>query len=401
LFRGVADGGQETDSGDYDSAGNNGSPLLRLTNAGNGSTGKPEAHFRLVAGLRKRLLLLAFNVGNGVTDGGDLLGFFVGNLKLERFFKRHDKFHDVQRIGAEIIDERRFIVHLAFIYAELFDNDLLNLLLYGRCHDFLHYSLGLELRMGRKVLILHQWGWNGACKDRNITRSLCVVLVSPRNPLNIGAAARAMANFGQEDLRVVNPYEPAFREAVSAVGGAHVLQAARVFPGMAEAVGDCSLVVGTTAAQKRELQVPIELVSAGMPALREHPGRVALVFGSEKFGLSNDDMSFCHTLLRIPTAPGTPSMNLGQAVAVCLYEYTRSEDAPPVRREADSVEGAEVEQMVQMLLEVLQESGYTNRITAVSTEQKIRRWVRRMQLGRRDVPLMLGILRQVLWRFTR
>jgi len=110
-------------------------------------------------------------------------------------------------------------------------------------------------------------------------------------------------------------------------------------------------------------------------------------------------MSFCHSLLRIPTSPGTPSMNLGQAVAVCLYEYART-SVPPRQPKADKpVEGAEVEQMVQMLLEVLEESGYTNRITALSTERKIRRWVRRMRLGSRDVPLMLGILRQVLWRF--
>src|SRR5580693_2948590 len=121
------------------------------------------------------------------------------------------------------------------------------------------------------------------CKDRYIASTLCVVLVSTRNPLNIGAAARAMANFGQEDLRVVNPYELAFREAASAVGGAHVLQHARVFPGVAEAVADCSLVVGTTAAQKRELELPIEQVDAGMPVLRENAGSVALLFGSEKF----------------------------------------------------------------------------------------------------------------------
>lgn len=208
-----------------------------------------------------------------------------------------------------------------------------------------------------------------------------------------------MANFGLDDLRVVNPYELAFREAVSAVGGAHVLQTARVFATVAEAVADCSLVVGTTAAQRRDLHQPIERLEAGMPAVREHAGRVALLFGSEKFGLSNDDMSFCHSLLRIPTTPETPSMNLGQAVAVCLYEYARSETAPSRPPRVKPIAGADAEQMVKMLLEVLDESGYTNRITAVSTEQKIRRWVRRMRLTRPDVPLLLGILRQVLWRF--
>jgi tRNA/rRNA methyltransferase len=241
----------------------------------------------------------------------------------------------------------------------------------------------------------------GACKDRNINPELCVVLVATRNPLNIGAAARAMANFGLDDLRLVNPYELAFREAVSAVGAAHVLQAARVFPAVADAVADCSLIVGTTAGQRRELQQPIELLDTGINVLRTHAGRAALVFGSEKFGLSNDDMSFCHSLLRIPTEPGTPSMNLGQAVAVCLYAYARAANPPLQRSQMSGIEGADTEHMVRMLMGVLEESGYTNRIAAVSTERKIRRWIRRMRLTRRDVPLMLGILRQVLWKFRK
>jgi TrmH family RNA methyltransferase len=227
---------------------------------------------------------------------------------------------------------------------------------------------------------------------------LTVVLVSTRNPLNIGAAARAVANFGLDDLRLVDPYDVAFREAVSAVGGAHVLQTARVFETLAEAVSDCSLVVGTTAAQKRVPQQPVERLEAGGTQVRNHTGRVALLFGSEKFGLSNDDMSFCHTLIRIPTAPGTPSMNLGQAVAVCLYELIRQDTAAkPVRFEAPA--GKDAEQMTQMLLKVLRESGYTNRITAVSTEQKIHRWIRRLRISRKDAPLLMGILRQVLWKF--
>ena len=238
-----------------------------------------------------------------------------------------------------------------------------------------------------------------SCKDRYIASRLTVVLIATRNPLNIGAAARAMANFGLDDLRVVKPYEVAFREAVSAVGGAHVLQTARVFGTLAEAVADCSLVVGTTAAQRRELQLPIERLDTGMPRVLDHPGPAALLFGSEKFGLSNEDMSFCHALLRIETAAGTPSMNMGQAVAVCLYEWSRGRAAgavPAMRDEA--IAGSDAEQMTTMLLDVLEQSGYTNRITSVSTEQKIRRWVRRMRLGARDAPLLMGILRQVLWK---
>lgn len=208
-----------------------------------------------------------------------------------------------------------------------------------------------------------------------------------------------MANFGVADLRVVNPYEVAFQEAVSAVGGAHVLQSARVFESVADAVGDCSLVVGTSAAQGREVQQPIERLEAAAPLVRMHDGRVALLFGSEKFGLSNDDMSYCHSLITIPTAPGTPSMNLGQAVAVCLWELVRNAETPLRQTTADTIAGVDAEQLTRMMLEVLEESGYTNRIIAVSTEQKIRRWFRRLRIGRRDLPLMLSILRQVLWKF--
>lgn len=237
------------------------------------------------------------------------------------------------------------------------------------------------------------------CQDRTIVSAISVILVSTRNPLNIGAAARALANFGLDDLRLVNPYKAAFREAVSAVGAEHVMRTARVFETVAEAVTDCSLVAGLTAAQRRELQQPIARLAAGMTQIREHGGRVGLMFGSEKSGLSNEDMSYCHTLLRIPTSPETPSMNLGQAVAVCLYELTRDESGPSARRvRADAIEGSDAEQVTKMLLEVLEKSGYTKRITAVSTEQKIRRWVRRTRLSRRDAPLLLGVLRQILWK---
>lgn len=206
----------------------------------------------------------------------------------------------------------------------------------------------------------------------------------------------------------MDPYDVAFREAVSAVGGAHILQSARVFATVAEAVSDCSLVLGTTAGQHRVPQQTVERLEAGLAAARTHAGRVAILFGSEKFGLSNEDMSFCHGLLRIQTSPETPSMNLGQAVAVCLYELVR-EGAPEAIAEAHSppavtgpvVTGKDAEQITQMLIEVLEKSGYTNRITSISTEQKVRRWIRRLRIGRRDAALLLGILRQILWKFDK
>src|SRR6058998_2709625 len=110
---------------------------------------------------------------------------------------------------------------------------------------------------------------------------LRVVLVNPRNPLNIGAAARAMSNFGFFHLRVVNPYELAFREARSAVGASPLLDRAEEFKTVAEAVADCTLVVGTTAVGRRQPQHPVRWLGQAARPLCKHltTSRVALLFG--------------------------------------------------------------------------------------------------------------------------
>jgi tRNA/rRNA methyltransferase len=238
--------------------------------------------------------------------------------------------------------------------------------------------------------------------DKTETKNkLRVVLVATRNPLNIGAAARAMANFGFAHLRVVNPYDVAFREARSAVGAAPLLAKAQEFASVGEAVNDCRLVVGTTNAGRRELQHPIRRLEYGARQISRAlaAGPVALLFGSEKYGLSNDDMSHCHWLMRIPTTSQDLSMNLGQAVALCLYEMARESKAaaasPGKIRPATA---AENEQVTAMLLEVLQKSGYVNPRTAGSTEEKVRRLVRRLEIPGRDAPVLMGMLRQILWK---
>ena len=232
--------------------------------------------------------------------------------------------------------------------------------------------------------------------------NLRVVLVETRNPLNIGASARAMANFGFSRLRVVNPYDVAFREARSAVGAAPLLQAAEDYTGVAGAVADCRLVVGTTSVGHRELHHPLRRLEFGARliarALAKAP--VALLFGSEKFGLTNEDLSHCHWLMRIPTEPVDLSMNLGQAVALCLYELSRDPTAAiakPPKSIARATSG-ETEQVPQRLLEILRKSGYTNPVTELSTEEKVRRLVRRLDLAGRDAPVLLGMLRQILWK---
>jgi tRNA/rRNA methyltransferase len=228
-----------------------------------------------------------------------------------------------------------------------------------------------------------------------------VVLVAPRNPLNIGAAARAMANFGFTCLRVVNPYEVAFREARSAVGAGAVLAGAGEFASVAEAVADCELVVGTTSVGHRVPQQPVRRLEYGARLIRRRleGSGVALVFGCEKFGLSNQDLSHCHWLMRIGTVDQEHSMNLGQAVAVCLYELVRSPAEARRRPEAVKAAGAAAnEQITGMLLEVLGRSGYVNPLIEESTEEKVRRLVRRLHLSAHDAPVILGMLRQMLWK---
>lgn len=228
--------------------------------------------------------------------------------------------------------------------------------------------------------------------------NLKVILVAPRNPLNIGAAARAISNFGFRHLRLVDAYEVAYQEARSAVNASAILTASEKFPTIAEAVQDCVLVVGTTAVGHRELQHPLHRLEVGARQMRAQlPNiNVALLFGSEKFGLGNEEMSHCHFLTRIPTRTEHESMNLGQAVAICLYELIREGDAPefPVPTQADAT-GEQTEMLTTLLLDALQQSGYAQ---SPSTELKVRRLIRRLSLSANDSIVWLGMLRQILWK---
>src|ERR1039458_8338880 len=229
---------------------------------------------------------------------------------------------------------------------------------------------------------------------------LCVVLVAPRNPLNIGAAARAMSNFGFLHLRVVNPYEVAFREARSAVGASQLLTNAVEYKSLADAVADCTLVVGTTAVRHRELQHPLKRLEYGARVIRKQlgSGQVALVFGTEKFGLATKDLSHCHWLMRIPTREEHISMNLGQAVAVCLYELRRDSKAAQRPEKVKRASAGEIERINGVLLEALRASGCVNPRAESLTEDKVRRLVRRLNLQTEDAELWLGMLRQMLWK---
>lgn len=213
-----------------------------------------------------------------------------------------------------------------------------------------------------------------------------------------------MSNFGFADLRLVNPYDVAFREARSAVRAHYILDQARVCQSIAEAVGDATLVVGTTAAGHRDLHAPLYRLETAAQLIRQELTRspVALLFGSEKFGLSNEQMSHCHWLLRIPTRDEHGSMNLGQAVAICLYELRRDASAESkMFAPGASISAADSERFTTLLLEALARSGYVQERTAASSEVKLRRLVRRLNIPASDAETWLGILRQILWKLDQ
>ena len=232
-----------------------------------------------------------------------------------------------------------------------------------------------------------------------------IVLVRPRNPLNIGAAARAMANFGFEDLAVVAPHAPVWQETRSAVGAEGVVKSARAVEDLRAAVDDCDVVVGTTSGSRRNLDrdlIPLAELP-GWLRRRSRLKRAALLFGSEKTGLSNEHLSYCHALVRIPTTSGCPSMNLGQAVAVCCYELARARAVaahPPSKR----VHGSDPANL-QSLLHVFEraeralgEVGYLKPKSRAATLLKLRRLLLDLELTNNDVKILGGILAQIEWK---
>jgi len=265
---------------------------------------------------------------------------------------------------------------------------------------------------------------------------LAVILVRARNPQNIGAVARAMHDFGFTDLRIVNDFPVPLEAARSAIDASAILAAATEFPSVAAAIADCTLVLGTTAVGERDLQHPLHTLAEAAPGIHtELAGasdtRVALLFGSEKTGLSNEELSHANALLTIPMQPYPdrrhPSMNLGQAVAVCLYELNRTEpslsgaapgaiseavpgcqDLRELRRPRISASrpglapkpatGAEQERLTALFEEVLAASEYTRHHPANSETADIRRLLLRLNISQTDAPVLMGVLRQVLWK---
>ena len=266
------------------------------------------------------------------------------------------------------------------------------------------------------MLRVYQWRIAAALPHYNVylltaiqRDLLTVVLVSPRNPLNIGAAARAMANFGFSRLTVVAPYEEHWREAKSAVQAEGLLQNARRTQSLAEAVADCTLVLGTGTLTHRKAEQPVIPLPALAPSVQQAldcGGRVALVFGSEKHGLTRENLSLCHMLVEIPTDARQPSMNLGQAVAVCLYELTRPPDAVTsaslpgnVDSTTPAASGA-LERLAGVIVTTMTAANYSPRAMQSANRHDLRLLLRRLHLDGSDTRRILGLFRRILWKLN-
>jgi tRNA/rRNA methyltransferase len=245
------------------------------------------------------------------------------------------------------------------------------------------------------------------------TQFIEVVLVSPRNPLNIGAAARAMANFGFAHLSIVAPYEPHWREARSAIGAPDLLQNAKESATLAEAVAGCTLVIGTATLAHRKPEQKVVPLPALPPLVQQElnrAGRVALVFGPEKHGLTREDLSWCHLLVEIPTDPCQPSMNLGQAVAVCLYElsshaFSSQGATPHVGAGASESKAAAPSGTLDLLAAVIEETmvaaRYSPHSMHAANRHDLRLLLRRLSPTQRDARRILGLFRRILWRLRQ
>ncbi len=248
-----------------------------------------------------------------------------------------------------------------------------------------------------------------------------VILVRPRNPLNIGAAARALANFGFRELAVVEPYDPVWQETRSAVGAEELIHSARAVKSLAEALVGVELVIGATSGQRRNLDrelISLDRISAWIAGREpvEPVRRAALLFGSEKTGLSNQDMSYCHALVRIPTVARCPSMNLGQAVAVCCFELASSrltfasrETSPPKtgdspamlssRQHLSSPAPAEsLEHLFERAVRVLDLVGYLKPQSRPASLTKLRRVLLDRGFSNHDAKVLGGVLAQIEWK---
>jgi tRNA/rRNA methyltransferase len=234
--------------------------------------------------------------------------------------------------------------------------------------------------------------------------SVRIVLVRPRNPLNLLAACRAAANFGFCDVVVVAPHEPVWEEARAAVGAERWLKQTRRTASLPEAIEDRNWVLGTSCLARRRLDpshvLPLDQLTARVARGRD---RIAVLFGSEKRGLSNHDFELCHSIIRIPTLQTLPSMNLGQAVAVCCYELRRAGGGSgrPASADMSVASAGEVDRLVEAIGSILPNAEPGEGRRQGKRQARLRRMLMRLPVSREEISLALGVVRDLAWRLQK
>lgn len=239
-------------------------------------------------------------------------------------------------------------------------------------------------------------------------RQPAFILVRPQMGENIGAAARAMLNFGLSHMRLVDPRDgwPNPRAVAMASGAAGtVLDHAGMFQALPEAIHDCAYVFATTA-RTRDLTKPVMTPERAMEHGRELMAsgqKVAVLFGPERAGLENEDVARANALISVPVNPDFPSLNLAQAVLLCAYEWRRQGDASPPEVLAlagtELATAVEIEKLGDHYEERLEEVGYFfPEPKAPSMKINLRNLWSRMPLTRADVQMLHGVLRQIVRR---
>jgi tRNA/rRNA methyltransferase len=228
-----------------------------------------------------------------------------------------------------------------------------------------------------------------------------------------------MANFGFRRLSIVAPFAVNWMEAKSAVGAPDLLREAQVFDRLADAIAHSTLVLGTGSLDRRKpLQAVLDLPHAAseirqalaqlasQPSASPSHGGVALLFGSEKHGLTSEDLSWCHKIVVIETSDSQPSMNLGQAVAVCLYEISRTPGSFPLATSphpapTSSPDTRQLDRLAELIEQTMDQVNYSTRGLRSANGEALRVLLRRLMPAEADLRRMMGLFRRILWQLGK
>ena len=235
----------------------------------------------------------------------------------------------------------------------------------------------------------------------NLKEPIRIVLVGTQHPGNIGSAARAMKTMGLSQLVLVAPQRYPDPEAIALAAGADdILSQARVVATLAEALADCTYVIGTSA-RARTVSLPefTPRVAAEQLLVKSQQSPVALLFGPERTGLLNQDLQLCHACVLIPSNPEYPSLNLAAAVQILSYEIrlqsVQFDAVPPIALSADSEPPASFEQMERLfahLIEFMDDVDFHKGKPAEMVIQRIRRLFLKANLDEREIKILRGLL---------